>query len=186
MLKFLKKYPVFGISITAGILYILFLKRKYIDQLANEKLNISIMPKYSTFKSNNLLNVRHNSANQWLGQTNYSTAKPNDFCVFDKPYNGVRAGLKVLKSYLSKGYDTIPEIINRFAPPSDGNNVNSYINIVLQEIKKKKPSFTAQTTISPLDLDLLGYAMARVECSSDDAKRQPLSFWTKVKTEQIL
>jgi hypothetical protein len=78
-------------------------------------------------RNNNPGNIRDDGT-QWRG------VKGNDgaFCVFDTPENGIRAIAKILKSYQSKGIDTIHEIINRWAPPSE-NNTTAYVCAVAEE-----------------------------------------------------
>lgn len=53
-----------------------------------------------------------------------------EFCVFDSMHYGVRALIKTLRTYvLVHGLTTIPEILNRFAPPSE-NDTAAYIKYV--------------------------------------------------------
>lgn len=77
-------------------------------------------------RNNNPFNIRYNSANNWIGQLGSDGA----FCVFDTLAHGIRAGGVLLRNYLKQGNNTIQKIITRFAPASDGNNTNKYINDV--------------------------------------------------------
>lgn len=82
------------------------------------------------FKSNvnNPMNIRANSANNWKGKTTENGAA---FESFDTIHNGIRAGIKTLKTYFEKhGLTTVREIITRFAPPEDSNDTEDYINFV--------------------------------------------------------
>lgn len=51
-----------------------------------------------------------------------------DFCVFQAPIYGIRAIVKILRTYQVRDYTlTIREIINRWAPPSE-NDTGAYVN----------------------------------------------------------
>jgi hypothetical protein len=50
--------------------------------------------------------------------------------VYATADKGVEAMMKLLKSYVDRGYNTITKIISRWAPSSAGNNTNSYISFV--------------------------------------------------------
>lgn len=53
------------------------------------------------------------------------------FRKFDTLTNGFRAMLSLLKnSYIDKGFNTIAKILPRYAPASDSNNPDEYINEV--------------------------------------------------------
>ena len=79
---------------------------------------------------NNPLNIKWNASNNWVGQTGKNS---NGFAIFDTPQNCYRAGTKILSSYAKRGIDTVPEIIKTWAPPSDNNPTESYINFVCGE-----------------------------------------------------
>ena len=49
------------------------------------------------------------------------------FAKFETPEHGIRALGKNLLAYRAKGFDTVAEIVNRWAPASDGNNTDAYI-----------------------------------------------------------
>lgn len=76
---------------------------------------------------NNPGNIRENNQG-FQGQLADSG---NGFAAFDSAANGFRAMLVILHSYISKdGVNTINSIINRYAPPSDNNPTQTYINNV--------------------------------------------------------
>ena len=52
------------------------------------------------------------------------------FVQFKSRVYGYRAAFVLLKNYIGKGRDTIGKIIAKWAPSSDGNNTQSYINYV--------------------------------------------------------
>ena len=81
-------------------------------------------------RQNNPLNLRP-GARLWLGELQST----NNYCLFDKPENGLRAAAKNLLTYQSKyGLRTIREIISRWAPPSDNNDTGAYIGAVSAEV----------------------------------------------------
>lgn len=77
-------------------------------------------------RNNNPFNIRYNSSNNWIGQI----GSDGEFCIFDTMSHGIRAGGVLLRNYLKQGTNTITKIISKFAPASDGNNTEKYINDV--------------------------------------------------------
>lgn len=53
------------------------------------------------------------------------------FAIFDTPEEGFQAAENLVKSYGSRGINTIEKIVNRWAPPSE-NNTQAYINQVVK------------------------------------------------------
>ncbi len=78
-------------------------------------------------RNNNPLNIRH-SKDQWQGKALKQTDK--SFVQFKSRVYGYRAAFKILHTYITKGKDTIRKIIAKWAPSSDRNNTQSYINYV--------------------------------------------------------
>jgi hypothetical protein len=75
-------------------------------------------------RNNNWGNIRYNPKIKGvIGKT------PDNFSVFSSPEMGVRGIFVILKSYKDKGFDTIEEIITRYAPSSE-NNTRAYIQAV--------------------------------------------------------
>ena len=86
------------------------------------------MSNQTGYKNNNWLNVRYNDANKWLGQVGPDS---NNYAQFETPLHGLRAADRVLSNYgIKHGLDTIQDVVNRFAPPSDNNPTENYINFV--------------------------------------------------------
>ena len=56
------------------------------------------------------------------------------FAIFDNPQAGTAAKLRLLKSYGDRGFDTPREIIGRWAPASDGNDVDGYASFVSRKL----------------------------------------------------
>lgn len=74
-------------------------------------------------RNNNPGNIEASDKNPWEGQT----GSDGRFAKFETPEHGIRALGKNLLAYQAKGFDTVTEIVNRWAPASDGNNTNAYI-----------------------------------------------------------
>lgn len=79
-------------------------------------------------RNKNPFNIRY-SNNSWLGKVR-TNKKDKQFEEFRELDYGLRAGVQLLRGYISRGYDTIPSIIKRFAPPTE-NNTSAYVNYVL-------------------------------------------------------
>lgn len=83
-------------------------------------------------RNNNPGNIDYNPRNNWVGQLGIEdTPKAGRarFAKFDTPENGIRALAVLLKGYVRKGYDTIEEIVNRYAPPVE-NKTDKYAESV--------------------------------------------------------
>lgn len=76
-------------------------------------------------RNNNPCNIRYSSKNDWKGQI----GSDKGFCVFANMSYGYRAAMKLVQSYIKKGYDTVGDIISRWAPPSE-NDTKAYISNV--------------------------------------------------------
>lgn len=70
----------------------------------------------------NIVKSRHN----WIGKVKGDDPK---FETFVHIGYGLRAGIKLLLTYIQRGYNTPRKIINRFAPPSE-NATNSYLDFI--------------------------------------------------------
>lgn len=92
-------------------------------------------------RNNNPGNIRATAGTTWQGQTGVDSA---GFCIFDTPADGVRALSRILTNYGSQdGLDTVTDIINRWAPPSE-NNTSAYIADVCNQ--------TGFAAYDPLDM----------------------------------
>lgn len=74
-------------------------------------------------RNNNPGNIESSEKNPWEGQI----GSDGRFAKFETPEHGIRALGKNLLSYQRQGFDTISEVVNRWAPKKDGNNTESYI-----------------------------------------------------------
>lgn len=97
---------------------------KYFERMIRGQLNC------------NPLNIRRGSA--WKGLAPIQTDK--SFCQFTSSVYGIRAALIVLRTYAYKyNRHTIREVISRFAPTADGNNVDNYVYLVKKNIQATIP-----------------------------------------------
>lgn len=84
-------------------------------------------------RNNNPANIRLGC--KWKGLAKVQTDR--EFCKFNTMEWGVRALLVTLRTYVVKHHlHTVREIITRWAPPSDGNNTETYIKFVEKEINE--------------------------------------------------
>lgn len=81
-------------------------------------------------RNNNPGNIRKTASITWVGQL-----KGNDtaFVTFDTPEHGLRALMKVLRTYQNKhGLETIRGFISRWAPPNE-NDTEAYVHSVSKD-----------------------------------------------------
>ena len=84
-------------------------------------------------KNNNPANIRRGC--NWKGLAEKQTDR--EFCKFVTMTWGVRALLVTLRTYVRKyNLHTVREIITRWAPPSDGNNTEKYIEFVEKAVSE--------------------------------------------------
>jgi len=84
-----------------------------------------------TIRRNNPGNIRKVTGQSWQGEIP-GTVAPN-FVTFDTLVYGYRAQIKLLNNYVKRGYNTLDSILNRWAPPSDNNPTEKYIEFVSQK-----------------------------------------------------
>lgn len=95
-------------------------------------------------KNNNPLNIRYKESNKWQGQV----AENKGFCVFSTPEWGWRAAMKLVNSYIKRGYNTIDKLVTRWAPPSE-NDSKSYVRFVQRKVYEETDRITALGEIKP-------------------------------------
>lgn len=93
-------------------------------------LGMAGMPK--GMRNNNPGNIRI-SSNPWQGKIPLSVNTDGAFEQFEAYVWGIRAMIKNLLSYQKKGWNTLRGIIEHWAPGSDGNDTNAYLNYVVQK-----------------------------------------------------
>lgn len=97
-------------------------------------------------RNNNPANIRRGC--NWKGLAEKQTDK--EFCQFVTMTWGVRALLVTLRTYVKKyNLHTVREIITRWAPPSDGNNTEKYIEFVEKAVRE----IDAPITLSLKEMD---------------------------------
>lgn len=110
------------------------------------------------YVNNNPLNIRFSPMNTWKGQI----GSYRGFCKFSDMKYGCRAALTLLCNYHRKGYDTIREIISRWAPASE-NDTEAYINYVASD-PRLPAGFNRDTHISDFrTLLIIAKSMSEVE-----------------------
>lgn len=82
------------------------------------------------YRNNNPGNIRYLTAHAWNGQVD----NDNGYAVFDTPQNGTRALGHQLQAYIARGLVTPTQIIGTWAPPSDGNDTQAYIDDVCSQL----------------------------------------------------
>ncbi|WFQ80494.1 structural protein [Xenorhabdus sp. SF857] len=87
-------------------------------------------------RNNNPGNIRH--GDNWQGLCSRQTDK--SFCQFIAPEYGVRAMIKILRTYERKyGDNTIRQFISRWAPPNE-NDTEAYIAYVSDAVSVSRDS----------------------------------------------
>lgn len=80
---------------------------------------------------NNPLDIKRDGKTVWLGQ---APDQPDaTFVKFASPEYCYRAGTKILASYAKRGIVTVQGAIYRWAPPSDRNDTEAYVQHVIQQ-----------------------------------------------------
>ena len=117
------------------------------------------------YRNNNPLNIRL-SSNNWKGEIKPSADK--SFCQFQTMAYGFRAAMICIRTYITKhNCNTLQEIINRWAPWTDGNNPINYAKKVMNTFPDTFPD--KETVIdyhNQNQMTKLVYAMAIVENGS--------------------
>lgn len=79
-------------------------------------------------RNNNPGNIRH--GDNWQGMKKKQT--DDDFVQFTSPEYGIRAMVKVLRSYRNRGLVTLERIISTWAPTNE-NDTEAYIQSVMKQ-----------------------------------------------------
>jgi hypothetical protein len=99
-------------------------------------------------RDNNPGNIRPSIRYQWNGQV----GTENNYVVFVDIEHGLRAMCKDLMSKINRGLNTLNKYIPVYAPPSDNNNTQGYIDRVSKStgIEPKAILDTNKTTMVKL------------------------------------
>jgi hypothetical protein len=121
-------------------------------------------------RNNNPLNIRRSSS-AWLGKVPHDLATDRSFEQFTDMAYGYRAACRLIDTYVKRWRcRTVYEIINRWAPAADGNNVGAYVATVA-----KRTGLQATTTIATDD-DILrlvcgmAYVESRLVITPDELR----------------
>lgn len=100
-------------------------------------------------RNNNPGNIRKVAGITWLGQgvPNGEFTDP-DFVQFTDPTYGIRAIVRIMRSYERQGLNTIGEAIDRWAPPNE-NNSAAYVNAVCQDCSLEADDIVDLNSIMP-------------------------------------
>lgn len=96
-------------------------------------------------RNNNPGNIRH--GDNWQGMKEKQTDKA--FVQFESPEYGIRAMVKVFRSYRNRGIVTLERIISTWAPSSE-NNTEAYIKSVM-----KTTGWTRSHVVAEMEGDYL-------------------------------
>lgn len=77
-------------------------------------------------RNNNPFNIKYSPKNLWKGKIPDDKKLDRIFEEFNSLHMGIRAGVLLIAGYINRGYDTVWQIISRFAPPSE-NDTRSYL-----------------------------------------------------------
>jgi len=114
-----------------------FLKKKKIRNYygGNELLTD---PKITQgIRNNNPLNIVR-TKNLWANEIPIEKSTNKKFKQFYTFIDGIVAAIVNLRFYSKAGFNTIEKIIYKWAPPSDGNTPENYINHIVSETKIKR------------------------------------------------
>lgn len=105
-------------------------------------------------RNNNPLNIESNDT-PWQGKI----GDDGRFIIFDTAHHGIRAAARTMRTYRDRHHlDSVEEIINRWAPPSDNNPTEKYIAFVAS-----KAGVHPQSTLSAADYPHVIGAMIHFE-----------------------
>jgi hypothetical protein len=107
---------------------------------------IELPPEHATPSSNAPRGIRNNNPGNIIyggfAKKMGATGSDGRFAVFQSMEDGIKAAIKLLEGYVSKGYDSVRKIISRWAPPGE-NNTSAYVDAVA-----KKLGISADTKLS--------------------------------------
>lgn len=125
---------------------------------------------------NNPGNLRYSSKNQWLGQVE----PRKGFCQFETMAAGFRAMIGTLISYREKNVLTLEAIINRYAPKTDGNDTEAYINHVVNRLN------VFREWAPPDRIAYIQTAMAMIEVEQSAEGLREFNRWARTQTMETL
>ena len=118
---------------------------------------------------NNPGNIRH--GDKWEGMA--KEQKDKSFINFSEPKYGIRAMARIIgDSYKKKGIERIEDIISRWAPEEDNNDVESYIKSVLQftGLGDRKKKIKSDSQLALLIAGIINHENGKMPYSMEDIK----------------
>jgi hypothetical protein len=119
---------------------------------------------------NNWLNIRYVERNRWKGLT----GAEKGFCRFDTVEHGLRAALVIMQKYISRGVNTVEEIVNVWAPTTENDTANYIRNVCAWTGLRPDDAVTRD------NLGRLVAAMARMETGNIVNEEQMERAWKEV------
>lgn len=102
-------------------------------------------------RNNNPMCIKRSKANKWLGEVPEEQSTDPVFEQYISPEYGIRAGAYlIVKFYRTQKVNTIRKLITKWAPKSDNNDTDSYINFV-----SRKTSIPPDEPVDFTDFDIL-------------------------------
>lgn len=130
-------------------------------------------------RDNNPGNLHH-SADEWQGQASEQTDP--DYIVFTSSIWGIRALARTLLTYYRvHGLNTVRGIVNRWAPPSAGNDTPSYV----ADVAKRAGIAVTDNPIKVDDPGLLARLCAAIIAHENGNFAYPLSEISEAVTEAL-
>ena len=125
-----EKYKWWAIALLAvgGVALLIRTQGNPLSQIINSMNTNPKLPR--GYRNNNPLNIRFSIWNAWNGKILPNT--DGSFEQFSDMAYGYRAALKLIRKYIKQGHNTVAKIINRWAPESDGNYTQAYIDHVCE------------------------------------------------------
>lgn len=119
-------------------------------------MGLQQIEKVMDIKRNNPGNIRKAKSFVWQGEQ--PGTEVGQFVTFATLQDGYRAMIKLLSTYVTKKYNTLSKIINRWAPASDNNTPAAYIKFV-----SEKTGIAPGEVVTGAQLPAIAYAMSFVE-----------------------
>lgn len=118
-------------------------------------------------RNNNPLNIRVSNS-LWLGKLPSRRCSDSVFEQFEHLEFGVRAACKLLYRYINVYHlRSVYSVIHRWAPSSDGNNVDSYVTSVIADLTAFPHVNPYYLVPNKVNISALVVAMAKVESCLD-------------------
>lgn len=131
MAKRINPLLVFGLFAAVGVLLMSRTKTGESVVQAAIDAGVNILSGPRGIRNNNPGNIERSGVT-WKGMAS-DQSSDSRFIVFSAPEYGIRAMARVLRNYMAQGYDTVQEVINRWAPPIE-NDTGAYVRSVASKL----------------------------------------------------